>query len=347
MRELIKAKKYSFEVSYTTAMEYNIKQITGLVEPPDLNEQIKKQNERAEKMLQMQKKSTTLGTCSATASNFDWRKNNGTTPVRDQQDCGSCWDFATCGAYEGNYRIINSKSINCSEQQILDCNPWDYSCDGGWWAFQYFIDHGVARESDYSYTAGRGTCNTSAKVPYKAVSWGYVGSGAGVPNSSLIKQALCQYGPLSVGVLVTPLFQAYTSGVLNETANAWTASTRHTTDDLVRPANDQFYVCIRSGTTGNVQPSWPLPTESNPSPTVQDGSVTWQYMGTINHGVTLIGWDDSKGAWLIKNSWGTGWGDICGFGSERGYIWISYTSDNIGYAAAWVQAARCTGCDCY
>lgn len=52
---------------------------------------------------------------------------------------------------------------------------------------------------------------------------------------------------------------------------------------------------------------------------------------TTNHAVTLIGWDDTNNAWLIKNSWGTGWG-------EQGYMWITYGSNNIGYAAAWVDA---------
>jgi cathepsin L len=55
--------------------------------------------------------------------------------------------------------------------------------------------------------------------------------------------------------------------------------------------------------------------------------------GWINHGVVIVGWDDSKGAWRIRNSWGTGWGD-------NGYMWIKYGSNSIGYAAAWVRPAR-------
>lgn len=65
--------------------------------------------------------------------------------------------------------------------------------------------------------------------------------------------------------------------------------------------------------------------------------------GRINHGVTLIGWDDTKesafgrGAWLIKNSWGEGWGETGGFGASKGYMWIAYQSNQIGRAAAWVH----------
>lgn len=55
--------------------------------------------------------------------------------------------------------------------------------------------------------------------------------------------------------------------------------------------------------------------------------------GPVNHAVTLVGWDDTKQAWRIKNSWGTGWG-------ESGYMWIKYTSNKVGYAAAWVDAPR-------
>jgi C1A family cysteine protease len=51
----------------------------------------------------------------------------------------------------------------------------------------------------------------------------------------------------------------------------------------------------------------------------------------VNHAVTLIGWDNNKKAWLIKNSWGTDWG-------IGGYMWIDYDSNNVAFAAAWAQA---------
>ena len=45
---------------------------------------------------------------------------------------------------------------------------------------------------------------------------------------------------------------------------------------------------------------------------------------STNHAIVLVGWDDTKGAWLLKNSWGSAnWG-------EDGYMWIKYGSNNVG-----------------
>lgn len=50
----------------------------------------------------------------------------------------------------------------------------------------------------------------------------------------------------------------------------------------------------------------------------------------INHEVILVGWDDDKGAWKLRNSWGTGWAD-------EGYCWIAYGANEVGTDAAWAE----------
>jgi len=52
----------------------------------------------------------------------------------------------------------------------------------------------------------------------------------------------------------------------------------------------------------------------------------------VNHGVILVGWDDSlgpHGAWILRNSWGPKWG-------EDGYMNIAYGLSNVGYGATYI-----------
>jgi len=53
----------------------------------------------------------------------------------------------------------------------------------------------------------------------------------------------------------------------------------------------------------------------------------------VNHAVTLVGWDDTlgeHGVWILRNSWGTNWGD-------RGYMLIDREVSRIGYAANYID----------
>lgn len=292
LRGEIRAQRLTFDVGYTAALDRSLDQLAGLRPPANLSSLAQKQNALADQLLRIDVESRDeyakinprvklpelVLACNPGLAAYDWRRTGKVTGVRDQGGCGSCWDFATMGAYESSYLIRNGGSPDTAEQEVLDCNPWDYSCAGGWWAFDYPITRAVGPEASYAYTAHKTPCR-AAPDTYWAVTWGYVKAGGGTPSVAEMKQALCQYGPLAVAVRATSAFQAYTGGVFNQ----------HDT-------------------------------------------------GSINHGVLLIGWDDSKGAWLIKNSWGKMWGSNCGYGTDRGYMWIAYGSNSIGHAAAWVRA---------
>ena len=68
-----------------------------------------------------------------------------------------------------------------------------------------------------------------------------------------------------------------------------------------------------------------------------DGSYTLHHPGTEapNHNVLIVGWDDSfphaggAGGWIVKNSWGTDWGD-------SGYFTIAYGSASIGMYSSFM-----------
>ncbi len=54
--------------------------------------------------------------------------------------------------------------------------------------------------------------------------------------------------------------------------------------------------------------------------------------GEPNHAVILVGWDDTlgNGCFIVRNSWGTDWG-------EEGYAYIEYNVALIGFAATYID----------
>ncbi|MCC6459619.1 MAG: hypothetical protein IT260_04045 [Saprospiraceae bacterium] len=70
---------------------------------------------------------------------------------------------------------------------------------------------------------------------------------------------------------------------------------------------------------------------------ILDGLPSTPGRPRTNHAVLLIGWDDDKQAFLVKNSWGTDWG-------LDGFCWVKYQHYNIGCRAAVVLAQQLEHC---
>lgn len=103
----------------------------------------------------------------------DWVAAGKVQAVKDQQQCGSCWAFATAGALESAYAVTNNVKVpSISEQELVDCSQ-DYGnmgCNGGLmsYAYDYILDHKINSEKKYPYVGQDQDCNKklSGKGPY-------------------------------------------------------------------------------------------------------------------------------------------------------------------------------------
>ncbi len=203
---------------------------------------------------------------------FDWRNMGGTTAVKNQLSCGSCWAFNSTAAFESIIKINTGVEWDLSEQQVVSCNTAGDDCDGGWMtsAYNLFLGYGAVEESCMPYTA----TDTAPCTQDQCVVVDVVDGWSGVSNNVNSIKAAVQIAPVAVAMYVWNDFYSYDSG------------------------------CYEHGTTSSV-----------------------------NHGVLIVGWDDEvcdTGAWIIKNSWGTGWG-------IDGYCYIKYGTANIGYGGSLLQ----------
>lgn len=209
----------------------------------------------------------------AVPSSWDWRSKNKVTPVKDQQQCGSCWAFSTSGCLESAYAIKNNQPATqqFSEQMIVDCSHacceeegqsvCNSGCGGGWmWNAMTDIMAwgGLESEDAYPYTGEDGTCSQSG--PYYAALKNYtcLSSPNGADEVTLMPTFLVNAGPLSIA-MNADLLMDYSSGIIAPSSSA----------------------------------------DCDPT--------------SLDHALLIVGYATDSGSgqayWIVKNSWNTSWGE--------------------------------------
>ncbi len=148
---------------------------------------------------------------------FDWRKKNKVSSVKNQLQCGACWAFSTSGAVEGAWAIQNNVLYNLSEQELIDCSDsyGNQGCKGGSMnlAYKYIIDNGLCANLSYPYVAQNNICQKNNCESIVKIS-DY--SQVTVNNEKALKRSLYKR-PISVAIQANKRsFQMYQSGIYSD-----------------------------------------------------------------------------------------------------------------------------------
>jgi C1A family cysteine protease len=190
----------------------------------------------------------------------DWRNNGGdwTTPVKDQQNCGSCVSFSTCATIESRIKLACQDAAmtpDLSEAHLFFCGCPN-CCVPGWNfvpALEFARLTGVATDADFLYQPQNQPC-PSGLQPYVKIK-----AYTELLATDTRKSVLAAKGPVVAGLAIYSDFYNYTGGVYRQTSNTL-----------------EGY-----------------------------------------HAVSCVGYDDGQQCWIVKNSWGPGFG-------EAGYFRIGY-----------------------
>lgn len=203
---------------------------------------------------------------------IDWRTKGIITPIKNQQNCGSCWTFSTTGCLEAHTCLAHGKDCTAwtglAEQQLLDCaTPYNnHGCNGGLpsQAYEYIkYAGGIDSEDSYPYQANdTDGCRAGGCSHRRAAQVAEVFNITSYEEDDLV-QAIQHVGPVSIAYEVSPDFRFYTHGVY-DSYNATTNST----------------MC-----------------KSSPM--------------SVNHAVVAVGigsTQDGTPFYIVRNSWSSSWG---------------------------------------
>lgn len=252
---------------------------------------------------------------SVNISRYDPRDSNYTTPVKDQTPHGACGIFATMSSFEmTNYKLTGLKYQYSEEaarfvlsKHLIEANGLDRSSVNG------FYKNPSSSEWCFAEVASFLSNMNNPLIDDNSVDW--------------VSPVLSNDVPYTTDVLVPTGY--WPDNMETSNANAFVSGTECVREDLIKDKIIEYGAVYTVFLADKVKDP-----DSYNSSTGAWYSETYGY----NHAVAVVGWDDNysrdnfnsnrlpqgDGAWLIKNSMGTSYG-------EDGYGWISYYDESFNY----------------
>lgn len=208
------------------------------------------------------------------------------------------------------------------------CNYMNEGCDGGW---PYF--HGFLGENGYlvteecapykGRTKGDSCSNYQSCEPHSKIQSSYfIGKGYGDTSEKKIMRDLIRNGPVNGELNCPHVFGMYTSGVM-------------TADGIKKLHNNVLQLAQTKAGEEN-KPN--IITDK----TLKDYGISWQ---NLNHSVTIIGWgtdpENGQKYWIIRNSYGSTWGDHGEFMVQRGTNDFGIESETTAYDPILCSDTQC------
>lgn len=241
------------------------------------------------------------------APKFDWRERINVGPVMNQGlNCNTCWAFAAVNAYQA--------SLNLSEARFGE--PVSLSPEGDLTALANAppAPERLAPSIQQLLNCMPISAEKICEKGWHGTAFTFMVSKKGVPMAKLALGQDEIFKPNEKGAC-----QAY-------------AFNRALTWDYVNSPPDKLPTVeqLKAALVEHGPVAAPMVFDDCLL-AYKNGVFNEKTEGNVGHVVLIIGWDDDKRAWLIKNSWGEQWG-------ENGFGWIEYGSNNIGQFAAWIEA---------
>jgi C1A family cysteine protease len=224
-------------------------------------------------------------------SSFDWRDQGKVTSIKNQLSCGTCWIFGTTSVLESAVLIGENAEYDFSEQSVALCvdRSWVYLYDDA--------DEPCGIEASH----GGGWSSLASEVFIKK---GTVLESCNSYNSSGLQ---CNGACLCDNCTPVKIVNGYRYVTGNQSQTGLIKEVVYNQGPVTMIF---YYNAAHQYTDATYGTVYDCATCADP-----------------NHMVSIIGWDDSvphfetpgTGAWLVKNSWGTAWGN-------SGYFWLAYNS---------------------